>query len=91
MPFVIAFVDESSALVFKELVHEFKLLALSRDESGAAEQVGVLRHAIGLSKSAAISKSLLLGDALWKSRSVTPGAMELGSRANSPSRGSRQC
>jgi hypothetical protein len=64
VPFVVALVDEGSALIVEELVHELKLLSFTRNETSAAEKVGMLRHAIGLGEGAAIGKNLFLGDAL---------------------------
>ncbi|KAI6753758.1 hypothetical protein HG531_005927 [Fusarium graminearum] len=51
-------VNESLSLIIKK-VDRFEALGITGNESGSAEKVGVLGHAIGLGKDACVGNSLL--------------------------------
>lgn len=66
IPLVIALVREHTALLIIELNHIVKVIGFTRNESSAAEEVGVLAQIMCCSKSSGISNSLFPGGALQK-------------------------
>lgn len=70
MPLVVSLIGECVALFPAELRNRLEIVGLSRNDSSAAKQSGVLGHVVGFGESLGIEDGLLPGDALEKRMSM---------------------